>query len=617
MKPILLRDMHATDGTPPSVSVRPQQTLLNAATLLPAVLPLLSETAPSTYRLLDDVLAQLPEGVVILDANARPIRANAMGLASLAAKNLDELRNKGLGAYIHLSHRRAFKQALSHASQGIANTLELQLHHATDAMHWHELRLSPLGAWPGLDDKQAVICITRDISEQRRTADVIWRHSHFDRLTGLANRKTFQDHLTQAIARAEQNDTGLALILIDLNGLRDVNETLGFESGDTVLLEASRRIQASVSEGDFVARVAGDKFAVALTQLDTYGASQHLARALLRGLADPIVVGSETIAITASAGVTFFPSDARHAEVLLKNAEQALRTSKQHGRHHVAFYNSSMRSVSQSRMRLVADLRKAVIQNELQLYFQPIIEMASGRIVGAESLLRWQHPTQGMISPEVFIPLAEETGLILSIGDWVFREAAKWAKKWVALKEGSFYVAVNQSPTQFRDRLSVLGWLDHLKEIALPNEHMVIEITEGLLLGADGDIRTLLRHLQAAGIRLAIDDFGTGYSSLSYLHTFPVDTIKIDKSFVQEIQTQKSARTLSESIIAMAHKLEISVVAEGVETIEQHDILLGAGCNCAQGYLYSHPVNAEAFSQMLTDRASMVSSATCDSGSHK
>jgi EAL domain-containing protein (putative c-di-GMP-specific phosphodiesterase class I) len=307
------------------------------------------------------------------------------------------------------------------------------------------------------------------------------------------------------------------------------------------------------------------------------------------------------VVVTASAGVTFFPADARHPEALLKNAEQALRAAREQGRHQVAFFSPAMQTALQNRMRLIADLRQAVETRQLALHMQPIVDMTSRRIVGAEALLRWEHSVHGQISPAVFIPLAEETGLITVIGDAVFRDAAHWAKRWIHLCGDTFHVAVNQSPIQFRNQQGVLAWLDHLKTIDLPAGNMVIEITEGLLLDADADTRTLLAQLQGAGLRLAIDDFGTGYSSLSYLHKFPVDLIKIDQSFVRDLSWESGARTLSESIVAMAHKLGISVIAEGVETAEQHEILMRAGCDCAQGYHYARPMSTTAFDSLLRE----------------
>ena len=225
--------------------------------------------------------------------------------------------------------------------------------------------------------------------------------------------------------------------------------------------------------------------------------------------------------------------------------------------------------------------------------------MNTQRMRGAETLLRWHHPIRGIVPPSVFIPLAEETGLIVGIGNWVFQEASRWAKRWVDRTGGDFYVTVNQSPTQFRDPLSVMGWLDHLQDIELAARNMTIEITEGLLLHADAGTTDLISRLHRQGMRVAIDDFGTGYSSLSYLHKFPVDTIKIDQSFVRNLPLEEGVRTLSESIILMAHKLGMSVVAEGVETAEQHAILASAGCNGAQGYFYARPIEAGAFDQFV------------------
>jgi EAL domain-containing protein (putative c-di-GMP-specific phosphodiesterase class I) len=275
--------------------------------------------------------------------------------------------------------------------------------------------------------------------------------------------------------------------------------------------------------------------------------------------------------------------------------------AKQQGRNRIGFFTSTLREEAQNRLRLINDLRGALAENQFRVYFQPIVDLPTRRICGAEALLRWQHPTRGMVPPGAFIPLAEETGLIVGIGDWVFREASRWAKRWADRTEGKFSVAINQSPVQFRDRQCVLAWLDHLKKLGLPGANITIEITEGLLLRADAGTTELLGRLHENGIRVAIDDFGTGYSSLSYLHKFQVDTLKIDQSFVRNLHIERSAQTLSESIILMAHKLGLSVVAEGVETIEQRDFLSNAGCDFAQGFLFARPMPAEEFDLLLRD----------------
>jgi EAL domain-containing protein (putative c-di-GMP-specific phosphodiesterase class I) len=260
-----------------------------------------------------------------------------------------------------------------------------------------------------------------------------------------------------------------------------------------------------------------------------------------------------------------------------------------------------MQEEALARLRLISDLRGALAAEQFRVYFQPVLDLKTRRICGAEALLRWEHPTRGMVSPAGFIPLAEETGLIMGIGDWVFREAARWARRWVDRLGADFRVSVNNSPLQFRNAPGILSWLQFLREIELPGRNMTIEITEGLLLDADAGVKDVLRRLREDGLRVAIDDFGTGYSSLAYLHRFQIDALKIDQSFTRNLQTQPSAKALSESIIAMAHKLGLSVVAEGIETAEQLDFLVSAGCDFGQGYLFSRPIPAEAFERLVLD----------------
>ena len=583
----------ATGGPPSITSTEPPA----AQALVATTLALNPDRAPGT--MLETVLRNLPEGVLIVDAHGKLTTVNASAVRMLGAQSEAEVLERSLAGFMPARFRKPFNSLVAHAAEGSQGHIELQLQHKSGTMQWHEAHLTPLPAADGGGLKPAVLCITRDISEKKRSADLIWRQSNIDALTGLPNRQLFHERLNQELKRARRADISVALLLIDLNGFREVNETLGFETGDALLVGASERIRSCVDQECTIARIGGDKFALILPNLGALDSAEHIARATLRSLSEVFQIRDETVALTASAGVTFFPTDTRHPETMLKNAEQALYIAKQQGRNRVGFFTRSLRDESQNRLRLIADLRQALGQGEFRLYFQPIVDMNTQRMRGAETLLRWHHPIRGIVPPSVFIPLAEETGLIVGIGNWVFQEASRWAKRWVDRTGGDFYVTVNQSPTQFRDPLSVMGWLDHLQDIELAARNMTIEITEGLLLHADAGTTDLISRLHRQGMRVAIDDFGTGYSSLSYLHKFPVDTIKIDQSFVRNLPLEEGVRTLSESIILMAHKLGMSVVAEGVETAEQHAILASAGCNGAQGYFYARPIEAGAFDQFV------------------
>ncbi|HQT27312.1 MAG TPA: bifunctional diguanylate cyclase/phosphodiesterase, partial [Burkholderiales bacterium] len=326
---------------------------------------------------------------------------------------------------------------------------------------------------------------------------------------------------------------------------------------------------------------------------------EKIAQDILDRLAEPFLIGDDRIYVSASIGITLYPSDAGDVEQLLKNADQAMYAAKNAGRNRFSYFTSSLQEMAQSRLRLLKDLRKCLEENQFRLHFQPIVELSTGRIVKAEALLRWDHPERGMISPMEFIPLAEETGLILPIGDWVFREAVKWATLWTR-KYPHLMVGVNMSPLQFQNaEKNIETWLDHIQKQGVSGRNIVIEITEGLLLDADVTVTEKLNALRDSGIKIAIDDFGTGYSALSYLKKFDIDYLKIDKSFVRNLEPGCSDMALCDAIIVMAHKLGLEVIAEGVETAVQHDLLYNAGCDYAQGYFYSPPVPAEELAALL------------------
>ncbi len=324
-----------------------------------------------------------------------------------------------------------------------------------------------------------------------------------------------------------------------------------------------------------------------------------MADDILRKLAEPFRLEQEMVYVSASIGITLYPDDATGVEELLKDADQAMYVAKNGGRNRFDYFTRSMQQTAQTRLRLINDLRGALAAGQLRAYYQPIVELATGRLCKAEALIRWEHPTRGMIGPADFISLAEETGLITAIGDWMFREAARQAARWRTLYDPGFQISVNKSPVQFHDADSPsLLWPDYLRELGLPGQSMVIEITEGLLLEAESGVKNKLRQFHDAGIQVSLDDFGTAYSSLSYLRKFDIDYLKIDKSFVHDLAPGSSSMALSEAIIVMAHKLGLMVVAEGVETEAQRKLLADAGCDYAQGYLFARPVPAEEFEKL-------------------
>jgi diguanylate cyclase (GGDEF)-like protein/PAS domain S-box-containing protein len=428
-----------------------------------------------------------------------------------------------------------------------------------------------------------------DIDARRQAEETIQRQANYDPLTQLPNRRLFLDRLGQEIIKSRRTDLFLALLLVDLDEFKEVNDTLGHDVGDTLLQEATRRIRSCIRDADTVARLGGDEFTVILTDLSDHTHIEDVAQKILGRLAEPFHLGDEVTYVTASIGITLYPRDASDMDTLLKHADQAMYAAKKHGRNRFFYFTASLQEAAQARLKLSRELREAVAARQFVTHFQPIVELSSGRVHKAEALVRWQHPTRGLVNPMVFIPLAEETGLINEIGEWVFRESAQRAKAWCSAFDADFQVSVNMSPMQFRSegRTRTKGWLRHLQDIGLSGANLGIEITENLLLNAHAEITEHLLWFRDAGIQVAIDDFGTGYSTLSYLKQFPIDYLKIDRSFVRDIETNPNDMALSRAIIVMAHELGLKVIAEGVETVGQRNLLAKAGCDYAQGYFYA------------------------------
>jgi len=451
-----------------------------------------------------------------------------------------------------------------------------------------------------MDGSTMLYCSSRDITERKNTEKSILHHANFDSLTKLPNRSLFRDRLDQEVKKSHRSGWPMALMLIDLDRFKEVNDTLGHDKGDLLLIEAARRISECVRETDTVARLGGDEFTVILSELDDTKNVDYIVGKIIKRLAAPFQLAEDQVFISASVGITLYPHDTTDIEALLKNADQAMYLAKNQGRNRFCFFTAALQEAAQKRMHLINDLRVALDGNQFRVHYQPIVELATGKIHKAEALIRWQHPTQGLISPGEFIPLAEETGMIAEIGDWVFRQAMLQCKRWRAAHDPGFQVSVNRSPAQFHHDLShSREWIRYLKSIDLSGQGLVIEITEGLLLNVEGSIQDKLLAFRDAGVQVAIDDFGTGYSSLSYLNKLDIDYLKIDQTFVRNLGKNSSDLALCEAIIMMAHKLGLKAIAEGVSSETQRDMLASAGCDYVQGFLYSKAVGAEEFDKLL------------------
>jgi len=489
---------------------------------------------------------------------------------------------------------------------------------------WH--RLNTCGAWQGeiwnkrkngeifaewltintiFDEAGAPhrrVALFSDITEKKRAEELIWTQANFDPLTGLPNRRMFQEHLSLAVKKSERSGIPLALMFIDLDHFKEINDTLGHDIGDKLLQEAARRLSGSVRATDTVARLGGDEFTVILEDIESPSATSRIAEHILEKLATSFHVEGEVFYISASIGITFYPDDAEALDDLRKNADQAMYDAKHQGRNRYSYFTSDMREVALNRLSIVNGLRQALANAELRLYYQPIVDLRDGSVYKAEALIRWQHPQRGLIGPDIFIPLAEEQGLILDIGDWVFRRAIRQVGEWRERFRPDFQISVNKSPVQFQtDQTFYKNWLQILIDAGLPGDSVTIEITESLTLGGKPIVAEKLQLFRDAGIQVAIDDFGTGYSSLAYLKRYDIDFLKIDRSFVRNLDSNENDRVLCAAMIAMAHTLGMQVIAEGVETERQRDLLAAAGCDFAQGYWYTVPLPADQFEQWLLD----------------
>ncbi|WP_245651120.1 EAL domain-containing protein [Paramagnetospirillum marisnigri] len=459
-----------------------------------------------------------------------------------------------------------------------------------------------------LDSKGKVvrrIAVFRDVTEARENAEQLWRRNNFDPLTELPNRSLFLDRLLQALVMAGRESARVALLFIGLDGFKNINDSLGHWIGDKVLQEAARRFQGCLRQGDTAARFSGDEFTVALGGVQSIDEVETILRRVLEALQEPFVIEQHQVLISCSIGICLWPGDGDDVEALMRNATSALQQAKLAGRNTFRFFTPAMDARAQARSRVADELAGALSGNEFHLVFQPLVDLKSGKVTAAETLLRWHNRYLGVVSPEQFVPLAEELGLIRPIGEWLLTAACREAQKWQSFGLGDIGVAVNISPRQFQqgDILTIIERA--LSETELAPRLLTIEITEGLLLANSEEVINKLDRIRALGVTLSVDDFGTGYSSLSYLKTLPVDVLKIDRSFVADMLENLDDATLVDAIIAMGHSMHLEVVAEGVETEAQLAYLTENGCDSGQGYYFSPPLNPTRFRDFVIERSGL------------
>jgi len=441
----------------------------------------------------------------------------------------------------------------------------------------------------------ASIAIERDQANK-----LIWHQANYDALTGLPNRQLCCEQLATAMVSAKRAQQQVAVMFIDLDRFKEVNDTLGHAMGDALLIESAKRIKLCLRSIDTVARFGGDEFIVILAELNNRSEIERVTQLIMQQLTLPYALGLDIVHVSASVGISLYPNDADNIDSLMKNADQAMYYAKGLGRDCYHFFTPSMLKTSRARMSLINDLHKALANDEFVLYYQPIIDLHSGQINKAEALIRWFHPQRGLVNPDEFIGLAEETGLIIPIGEWVMVQALSQAAHWKKQLGHSFKISVNTSPVQYNNTAKrAQRWLEILTEPDVDHSSIIIEITENILMDSQSEIIDTLNNLRVLGIEIAIDDFGTGYSSLSYIKKFNIDYLKIDRQFVQSMTSENDDLVLCDTMVTMAKKLGTRVVAEGIENKQQLMLLQAMGCEFGQGFHVAKPLSSADFEQQF------------------
>ncbi|MDQ2695060.1 MAG: EAL domain-containing protein, partial [Pseudomonadota bacterium] len=552
-------------------------------------------------RLTAQVFNSSAEGIMITDANNRLVSVNP-AFTDITGYSAEESLGKKPNILIASRHDAAFYREIWAA---------VQEHGLWRGEVWNRRRNGEIyPQWitiTALRNSAGAIthyigCFS-DLSKEKLAESRIYHLAHHDVLTNLPNRSLLLDRLNQALAQAARHQRKLALLLVDLDRFKVINDTLGHAVGDQLLQGVAARISGCVRSEDTVARPGGDEFVILLSDIHQEQDAAFVAQKIIDVLTScAFTFYQHELHIEPSVGISIYPHDGGDAETLMKNADTAMYHAKKHGGNTYQFYAAEMNAAAVERLALESSLRHAIDRGELLLYYQPQMELASGRLLGMEALIRWQHPHRGLVPPARFIPVAEEVGLILPIGEWVLRQACQQHRRWQEAGYGPVRVAVNLSARQFRQGTLLEVLTRILRETAMPPSLLELELTEGMLMQHTQETVETLRALNRLGIRITIDDFGIGYSSLSYLKRFPIHKLKVDRSFVRDITVDPDDAAIVSAIIAMAHGLKLNVIAEGVETAEQLTFLRQQQCDAIQGFYYSPPLPADALVRLLPPR---------------
>ncbi len=601
-------DLFRRDGSRYPADIRAQ--LLSGYVVLFAIDLTEKKAIADQLRKLSQAVEQSPSGVVIVDTH---------GIIEYVNRSFIEMHGYDPGELLGRDFAELItQQSPSQRTHQLRDALasggswrgELHTRRKDGHTIWEYVSLSLIQPEPATDASLGAsagqphfLVMLEDITVRKEYEQKLMRQASFDELTKLPNRLLAFDRLSVALADARRNNSRVALFFIDLDNFKNVNDTLGHFAGDALLIEAAGRLQSCLRESTTLARFGGDEFILVMPELDSPNSARVLAQRILKVLQHPFHIHGRELFISASIGITICPDDGETTQVLLQNADAAMYRSKDQGKNAYSFFTPEMNQAAQQRLTLETQLRRALPQNELYLVYQPVISARTLNIVAVEVLLRWQNAELGLVAPDQFIPIAEETGQIIPIGEWVLRESCRTVALWQQEIRVPIRLAVNVSARQFAGPGMGAVVREALVESGLPAEQLELEITERLVLHETAANSTQLDEINQMGVRLSVDDFGTGYSALSYLKRFPFDVLKIDRSFVRDVTTDRDNAALAKAIIAMAHGLDMQVIAEGVETAEQRDFLQEHGCDMMQGYFFSRPLPADQMLAMLREIA--------------
>ncbi|MCW8934109.1 MAG: EAL domain-containing protein [Gammaproteobacteria bacterium] len=589
--------MMAVDGTYQKFDID-QRTLEQSLTLS-------AEELVQANDEMNAVFAAIPDQLFHLDFEGRVI-SYKLGQSSYHYLKSEKLINQHIKDILDIEVVEKFEVSIKQVLEQLsAKNFEFVIYHDRK-IYYYEVRMMPVKS-------QEVIALIRDVTERKVAEEQIAFLAYHDSLTALPNSRLFKDRLEHAISQAERNNKILAIMFLDLDRFKLINDTMGHSAGDELLKITSERLIEAVRKTDSVAinangnassiaRFGGDEFTILLDDVENMQAIIRIAERIVENVSQPLMLERQEVHISTSIGIAIYPDDGKEADVILKHADSAMYHAKAQGRNNFQFFTEEMNKSSIELLSLENNLHKALVQNELCLYYQPQVSVITGQLVGMEALIRWQHPERGFVSPGVFIPLAEETGMIMQIGEWVFREACTQGVSWLNAGYKLEKISVNLSARQLKDEgLPVLIALI-LEETGMPADKLCIELTETALILEPDVALARLKKIKELGVSLSLDDFGTGYSSLSYLKRFPIDTLKIDQAFIRDVKVDHEDAALVKAIIAMAHGLGMEVIAEGVEIQEQLEFLGANACDTIQGYLFSRPLPAKEMSAHMVKR---------------